>query len=383
MAANPFTNLGTAFQSQQDQAGLAQLLSEEQFKQIQALNDPTNNLALAKQTADARAGYPTIDNKVEAFGPADGLLKGLNQGMANRQKINAYKQQVQAYQGIQNQYQQNQAQQRELVMGQIAAHQQRDAGAQQYLQGANPGQAALYPYLDPAQRQSMLGGIGTKELNLQYAPREGTAEGLKQVNKGQAIINAVNQMPPVEVGGIPQAAQVDARHNIQGFAPTTSQDVNSQYMDNQKKANDLHYQPGQLQDEAQGRAYDLHKKEVDAQYAQQEKELLIKRDQLANQKGTVDYNKALDEYKRFDQGQQLFKTLQESGTLDSPDPYKQSQIQAQLGIYGISYNHPNAPYGTTKDKTGAVWQVDNATGHVRPLIDKNGKPVAGEWHIKQ
>jgi len=378
-ADNAFPNLGQAFDAQQEQAGLAKLLTDEQFKQIQALNDPANNLALSKQIAQAQSNRPQYQFGVSGDNAGEILSSGLGGGIKNYMSGKQYGQQVQAYQNMQKAYQQDLAKQRELVMGQIEADQTRRQGFGKQL----PQELqTIYPYLSPAQQEA----LQTTEVGRLYTPLKGTAEGQGQVNKGKAINAGVAEVGPVETNGIPIPTKVDAVHNIQGHAPTTTVDVNKailankgQLIQNQSEANKLGVQPQQLQQDIEAKGLDIAVKRVQAQFAEQEKILSIKRDQLANLKGTLEYKKGLEEYKRFEQGQQLFKTLQESGALNTSDPGKQSEIQAQLGIFGIKYDPPNAKYSTIKHKDGAIYQVDNNTNMVRELINKGGKPTYGAW----
>lgn len=363
-------------------AALAELMSKEQHDQLLKLYDPTNNLAIAKAQADAAGDYPGIKTVSNTNGIMDSVAQGIGAGVNNFMSVRGYKQKQQAYQNVANAYQQAQAQQRELVLGQIAADQQR----RQRAVGVLPEQVrGIYGVLDPTSQNTMLGNAATKEVGVAYTPKEAIAKevGARQVRQmqGQEYGDA-----PMEVGGIPIPSRINQYQQIYGNAPVTTVDVNKGILanqgaliTNQKAGNELSVQPQQLQQEIQAKALDIQIKQVEAQFAEQEKILQIKRDQLANQKGTLDYKKGLEEYKRFEQGQMLFKSLQDSGALNTQDPNKQAEIQAQLGINGIKWNPPNAKYSTIKHKGGAVYQVDNTNNMVRELINKGGKPSYGPW----
>jgi hypothetical protein len=169
MPDNAFTNLGSAFDAQQQQAGLSQLMSEEDFKRIQALNDPKTNLALMSEQAKLAGNTPTLK-----FGGND-FAEGLGNGINNYYAMKGYNQQNQAYKDIQNVYQQSQAKQRELVMGRIAADQARRQGAVSTIPEQLHG---LYGTLNPAGQDSLLGSIGTSEIGLHYDPIKTTANAI-------------------------------------------------------------------------------------------------------------------------------------------------------------------------------------------------------------
>ena len=377
---NPFANLGSAFEAQKQQSQLAQLLSEEQFKRLQALSDPQNNLALARASASAQGNYPSFDPTVQASGIGEGLIKGVAKGIAHVPEQLAYNRQRREI-GLAQQYaQQAQAQQRELVMNQITAQQQQAQAAQQHLSQTNPQLASLYVYMSPEGRQSLLSGIGTREIGLQYAPKEAVAKEIGNQQVRQAQAQELGQVP-LEVGGIPQPNALNQYQNIYGRAPITSVDVEkgllgntSQRLQNAEQANKLSVQPQQLQQDIAkgalgitGATLDNQIKSVEAQFADQEARLNVKRDQLANDRNSLSYKKSIDEYKQYEKGKSLFQALQESGELASSDPIKQAQIQAQLGLLGVKYNPPSSGFTTIKNKSGAIYLLDKATGKVGKL----------------
>lgn len=126
---DPYANLGGAFEAQKKQAAMAQLLSQDQLKQVLSTYDPTKNIALAQRTAQAQGAYPELTTQVNASGLGEGILKGLSAGVGNIQQLRAYGQNVQAQRDIQQQALQAQAKERELVLGNIAAEQQRSQQA--------------------------------------------------------------------------------------------------------------------------------------------------------------------------------------------------------------------------------------------------------------
>ncbi|MCE3234541.1 MAG: hypothetical protein K0Q50_721 [Vampirovibrio sp.] len=363
-------NLGLAdtYKAQTEQAELAKYMTDEQYKNLMAVQDNTNNLALQRQAASAAASAPQLRFNAEGF--ADGV----GNGIGNYYAMKGYKQQERAYQDLIQQERAAQTQKRELILNKINAEKERTLGQQGLIEQKRPDLAPLYQYGTPEQRNQIM----TKEIGLGYAPAEGTAEGEKQVNKGRAINTAVSQMPPVERNGMPIPAQVDARRNIMGFAPTTTVDVNKEVLGNKQAAanlkeseNKLSVQPTQLQQDIELKNLEIAIKQIDAQFADQEKQLNIKREQLAHRQGSLDYKKALEDYKRFDQGRQLFKQMQEDGSLESNDPAKQAQLQAQFGIYGIKYNPPSSSFQTIKKKDGTIYMLDKNSGQIGKL-EKDG-----------
>jgi hypothetical protein len=366
-------NVGLADASAQ-QAQMSQLMTEDQYKQLMAVYDPkvnlANNTAIQNQNPDA----PKLQIGVTKGDMGEMLGQGLSGGLNNYYAMKGYKQQQQAYKDISQAYQQDRQRQIDIMTQQQRAYQQQQAGQAEWIQKHRPDQAPLYQYGTPEQRADMI----KREIGLGYAPAEGTAEGQKQVGKGQAINAAVSGLPPVERNGIPIPAQIDARRNIQGFAPTTTVDVNQGVLGNQQAAaglqktrNELSVQPTQLAQEVELNKLKIAQEQVNAQFAEQEKQLAIKKEQLAHKQGTLDYQKGLEEYKRFDQGRMLFKQFQDSGALNATDPVKQQQIQAQLGIYGIKYNPPSSSFQTVKRKDGTIYMLDKNTGQLGKL-EKDG-----------
>lgn len=372
--AKPFAdvNLGLSdsFNAQTEQAQQSELMTKEQLQQLQSLIDPSTNLALMSRQAQVAGDTPGLKFGFSSSNPASMLAEGIGGGINNYYAMKGHRQQQQMYQDIIAQNQRAQAEKRDLLMGQINAQARQDQDQLDYIGKTRPDLLPLARVANREQRAAMM----TKEIGLGYAPAEGTAEGQKQVSKGQAVNTAVSQMPPVERNGIPIPAQVDARHNIQGYAPTTTVDVNRDVIANKKSMvdlkqgeNQLSVQPTQLQQDIELKKLQIAQQVVEAQFAEQEKQLKIKRDQLANKQGSLDYKKGLEEYKRFEQGQRLFNQFKEDGSLQSNDPIKQAQMQAQLGLYGVKYNPPNASYQTIKRKDGSIYMLDKTSGQIGKL----------------
>lgn len=353
-----FANLQNVFAPQQQMA----LQTAANLKALtQNLNTANTGLRGMGTLAGAYPDAPKLQFGVNADSVGEGIVQGLGNAVNNTLALRNYGQQTRAVKDLAAQYQQ----QRQAAL-ELAQRQEQDAAAQeqnQYrtLSEQYPDLAQAYAYSDREGRKKLWGDMAATRIT----PITGTAEGQKQVNQGQVINQAVNAMPPIELGGMPQPGAMDNVRQIRGTAPTTSLDVTKSYLANQqadvnlqKDKNTLAAQPEQLKQQIIGAQLDNNNKMVTAKYA----DAKAQADLLLAQ-GKVDEANRLTA--SLDEGMKLYNDY--ATRYDKLTPGQIKLFNSQMKAIKAPFELPekNVPKYQAISKDGKVQQLfDPVTGQV-------------------
>lgn len=163
--------LDNVYDSQAKGAELAKYMTDEQFKNIIALQDPSTSLAYQK--AAAGISNPSLTTQVNARTVPEGIMKGISAGIGNIQEMAQANRQRQAYRDIATQQQAYQQKQLQMAQHQIQADQQRR------MKGGNvisPRLRDIYNTLDAAGQNKFLADDAAKRMGVVYTPIESQAK---------------------------------------------------------------------------------------------------------------------------------------------------------------------------------------------------------------
>lgn len=363
--ADPF-GLNRIAQPAEQQAQMAQAIKDDQFKALLGTYEPNQYKGLGAMYGTP----PQLQTQVEARTVGEGIMKGVGLGLGNLGQQIQYGRRQKAFEDMAAQQQQAQNSQRALIQAQIQAEQDRQMGVQRLLpEAVQP----IYGTASPEQRALIEKANADARTKSAYAKDIGAAAGTEEIGKKDVILSRAQQVAgPLEQNGVPQPAAINAYNFYTGQQPTTTQDIAKAELGNvgadlgnQKAKMELGVLPQKLADDQAKAKLDIEKQQYDnliskvnSDFAETEKRLKIKQDQLGLKDSAT--------------GKALFQQLQESGDLYNKDPGKQAEIQAQLGVYGIKWNPPDSGYTTIKGKDGKIWLMDKMSGRVGKL-EKDGR----------
>lgn len=152
--------LGDSFKAQTEGAELAKYMTDEQFKNLMAVQDPSDNLAIQRAAANSAANTPQLRFDGNNF------AEGVGNGISNFYAMKGYKQQQQAYKDIATQQQAYQQKRLGLANQQIAGQQREiETGNQQLpvlLPTANPEQITALQAANRASGGKLFTDLGTR-----------------------------------------------------------------------------------------------------------------------------------------------------------------------------------------------------------------------------
>jgi hypothetical protein len=358
-----FANLQTAFAPQQQMA----LQSAEAIKRQVALANSQNSGArglasLYSRQPDApqlKFGVDVPDHSI-----AEGVTQGLGNAVNNFIQMKHYGNQQRQVQDLANYYQDQQKQARDLATQQAAQQQQLENNQFNAIQQRYPDLAGAYQNSNAEGRNKLWTDLATRDVGLTYTPKEGTAEGQKQVNEANVINQAVKNAGPVELGGVPQPGQIDNIRQIRGTAPTTSLDVNKQILDNKsadlglqsaqvglrKDINDLGAQPQRIKQELESNSVKIAQDRVNLKHADALKQIEV----LTGQGKLEEAQKAKQ---NLDDGQQRYQTA--LGLYTNMNNGQIKLFNTQMKSLGLPYELPEKENLKAATKNGNVKEFYN------------------------
>ena len=215
-AAPAMPNLGglaNAFDAQKQTAAQSQLLTDEQFKQINSLIDPSDNLAAAKYAQALQGNAPQLKFDTNATGIGTGIMQGLGNAVNNTLAIRNYKQQKELGQQAYGAYQADRQRQIELANQQVQAQALQRQTQVEWVKKNRPDLLGLFEIGTPEQR----GAIITKEIGAEYKPIEAKAESDSKIAADQAKLNWQRERFHALTGKYPE--QIFAEGNQGALTP--------------------------------------------------------------------------------------------------------------------------------------------------------------------